>query len=181
MKKEVVIEIPKGSNIKYELDTKTNKLYVDRILYGANVYPQNYGFFENTLDWDGDPLDALVFANHAFLPGSILKTRILGIMHMIDGGETDSKILAVIDNDPRFEHIKTFNDIPKHLLAEIQDFFENYKNLQNKKVVIKGFDDTEEAIKELKVCEELYSKYKDMDKDDFIAKMKKEHPKKYEY
>ena len=97
------------------------------------VYPHNYGFLKEALDYDGDELDVLVFADQAFQPGIKVPARILGAMKMIDGGETDTKLLAVIDVDPRYKHINTFKDIPLHWLAEVQDFFENYKNLQNKK------------------------------------------------
>lgn len=178
MKLETIIEISKGSNIKYEIEN--GKLYVDRILYGANFYPQNYGFVDNTLDWDGDPLDVMVIADQAFLPTSIVPTRILGAMKMIDGGETDTKLIGVIDVDQNYNEIKTIEDLPKNTLAQIQDFFENYKNLQKKKVVIKGFEGVDYAKKELAECQELFKKYKDMDKKEFVAKMMKDHPEKYE-
>jgi inorganic pyrophosphatase len=100
-------------------------------------------------------------------------------MEMIDGGETDTKLIAVIDVDPRFSEIKTIKDLPKHLLDEIQNFFENYKNLQKKEVIINGFKDVKFAEETFKECTELYNKYKDMDKDEFIKLMRKEHPNKY--
>ena len=178
MKKEVVIEISKGSKIKYEIED--GKLYVDRILYGSSAYPMNYGFFENTLDWDGDPLDALIIADQEFLPTARLQVRVLGAMKMIDGGETDTKLITVIEEDPRYKHINSLDDVPEHILKEVQDFFENYKNLQNKEVKILGFEGKDYAKKEFEECVELYNKYKDMDKDDFIEKMKQEHPEKYE-
>ncbi len=177
MKENIIIEIPKGSNIKYEIED--GKIKVDRILYGSMVYPLNYGYFENTLDWDGDPLDVLVFSDHELLPGVEVPIRIIGAVKMIDGGETDTKILGVIDVDPRYDNVKSLKDIEKHRLDEIKDFFENYKNLQKKSVVINGFEDERYAINELKETKELYEKYNDLSKDDFIAKMKKEHPKKY--
>ncbi len=178
MKLNAIIEIPKGSNIKYELED--GKIKVDRILFGSMRYPLNYGFFENTLDWDGDPLDALVLADQEFMPGVECPIRILGAVKMIDGGETDTKIIGVIDVDPRYEHVKTLEDVPAHLLKEVQDFFENYKNLQNKEVRIDGFEGLDFAVAEYKETVELFEKYGSMDKDEFIAKMKVEHPEKYD-
>ncbi len=178
MKLNAIIEIPKGSNIKYELEN--GKIKVDRILFGSMRYPLNYGFFENTLDWDGDPLDALVLADQEFLPGVEVPIRILGAVKMIDGGETDTKIIGVIDVDPRYEHVKTLEDVPSHLLKEVQDFFENYKNLQNKEVRIDGFEGLDYAVAEYNETKELFEKYGSMDKDEFIAKMKVEHPEKYD-
>ena len=178
MKENVIIEIPKGSNIKYEIED--GKIKVDRILFGAMNYPMNYGFFENTLDWDGDPLDVLVFADHEFMPGVEVPVRIIGAVKMIDGGETDTKILAVIDVDPRYNNVKSLEDIEQHKLDEIRDFFENYKNLQKKEVKINGFEGVEYALNELKETRELYSKYGEMDSEEFIKKMKIEHPDKYE-
>lgn len=178
MKLNAIIEIPKGSNIKYELED--GKIKVDRILFGSMRYPLNYGFFENTLDWDGDPLDALVLADQEFMPGVEVPVRVLGAVKMIDGGETDTKIIAVIDVDPRYSHVKTLEDVPEHLLNEVKDFFENYKNLQNKEVRIDGFEGLEFAKSEYEETIELYEKYGSMDKDEFIAKMKIEHPEKYD-
>ncbi len=178
MIKEVIIEIGKNSDIKYEIDPD-GKLRVDRILYGSNHYPQNYGFIENTLDWDGDPLDVLVIANHSFLPTTAVETKILGAMRMIDGGETDTKLIGVIASDVRFNHINKLEDVPESLLNEIEDFFKNYKNLQNKKVEVNGFLGIEAAKQELEETQQLYQKYKDMEKDEFISLMKTKHPEKY--
>ncbi len=176
----ITIEIPKNSKVKYEYDRETGNIQVDRILYGPSAYPQNYGFIKEALDWDGDELDALVIADQEFLPGVSLKARVLGAMEMIDGGETDTKLITVIDCDPRYSHIKTLKDVPNHLLLEIKDFFETYKNLQNKSVVIKGFKDFDWAKKEYEECVDLMKKYGSMDKKEFVAKMQKEHPEKYQ-
>ena len=179
MKKNIVIEISKNSNIKYEYNSEKKRLFIDRVLYGKEIYPQNYGFFENTLDWDGDPLDGLVIANDSFLPGSECTVRILGTMEMIDGGETDTKIISVFDGDPRLEHIKEMSDIPEFTLKEIKNFFLNYKILQKKEVKINRFGKIKDAEHTLKECENLYSKYNKLEKNKFINKMKKENPKKY--
>ena len=176
---DITVEVPKHSSIKYEYDRKTKSIRVDRILYGPNFYPQNYGFIREALDWDGDELDCLVISNESFQPGIIVPARIIGAMGMIDGGETDTKLIGVIDCDPRFNGIKTIQDLPEHMFKEIQNFFETYKLLQNKEVIITGFKDAKWAIKEYHECVDLMNKYKDMDKDDFIKLMKKEHPEKY--
>jgi inorganic pyrophosphatase len=138
---DVTIEIPKDSKVKYEYDRQTKQIRVDRILYGANAYPQNYGFIPEALDWDGDELDVLVYAQQSFSPGTIVPTRILGAMEMIDDGETDTKLIGVIAVDPRFANKTSLKDLPEHTLKEIKNFFETYKLLQNKKVIVKGFKD----------------------------------------
>ncbi len=178
MKKYVTIEIPMNSNVKYELEN--GKLYVDRVLFGSMNYPANYGFIENTLDWDGDPLDVLVFSKQPFIPSSIVETRIIGAMKMIDDGETDTKLIGVVNVDPRFNNIKKINDLGEDTLKEVRDFFENYKNLQNKTVKVLGFENEKYAKKEFDETVELFNKYKDMKKDDFINLMKKNHPEKYD-
>ncbi len=178
MKKDVVIEIPMNSNVKYELEN--GRLYVDRVLYGSMSYPANYGFIENTLDWDGDPLDVLVFSKQSFIPGSIVKTRIIGAMKMIDNGETDTKLIGVIDVDPRFDNINKLDDLGENTLKEVKDFFENYKNLQKKVVKVQGFENEKFAKKEFEETVELYKKYSKMKKEDFINLMKKNHPEKYD-
>lgn len=179
MKLNVTIEIPKKSNVKYEYDRKTKQILVDRILFGTEVYPQNYGFIKEALDWDGDELDALVISDHSFMPGVVVPVRVIGAMEMIDDGETDTKLITVIDCDPRFKNINKLSDVSEHTLKEIQNFFETYKLLQNKKVVIKGFKDEIWAEKEYLECVQLMSKFGTMEKDEFIAQMKKEHPEKY--
>jgi len=176
---DVTIEIAKNSKIKYEFDRKNNEIRVDRILYGSSSYPQNYGFIKNALDWDGDELDVVLFADQEFQPGVVVPTRIVGAMDMIDGNETDTKLIGVIDCDPRYDHIEDLKDIPNHLLKEIQDFFENYKNLQNKKVIINGFKDKKWAIEVYHECVELMDNYKHLSKKDFIKKMMIERPEKY--
>ncbi|WP_412031875.1 inorganic diphosphatase [Malacoplasma muris] len=179
MKLNVTIEIPKNSKIKYEYDRKTGQILVDRILYGPSAYPMNYGFIKEALDWDGDELDALIISDQEFIPGSVVPVRVIGAMEMIDGNETDTKLITVIDCDPRYKHINNLKDVNEHLLLEVKDFFETYKNLQNKKVLIKGFKDVQWAEQEYKECVELMNKYGKMDKDEFVKKMQIEHPNKY--
>ncbi len=174
-----IIDIPKGSNIKYEFDRKTGKVIVDRILYGANVYPYNYGYIENTLDWDGDELDVLIISDHSFAPGCQVPINILGAMKMIDDGETDTKLIGVISCDPRWSDVKTLKDLNNHRLLEIEDFFANYKNLQKKVVKISGFEDEIWATNELAECQNLYKEYHTMPKNQFLSLMKEKHPNKY--
>ena len=175
----VVIEIPKNSNVKYEYNRSNGQISVDRILYGPSVYPENYGFIPNALDSDGDELDILVVADQSFIPGIVVPTRILGAMSMIDDGETDTKLIGVIDCDPRFKDYQKLEDLPQHKLAVIRDFFETYKRLQKKEVKIGEFKDEKWAVKELEECVELMNKYGKIPKDEFISKMRVEHPEKY--
>lgn len=175
----VTIEIPKNSKIKYEYDRETKQISVDRILYGPSAYPHNYGFIKEALDWDGDELDVLVISDQEFLPGISVPTRIIGAMEMIDGGETDTKLIGVIACDPRYNHVNALTDLNQHLLSEIKDFFETYKNLQKKKVEIKGFKDVTWAEKEYKECVQLMQKFGELPKAEYVAKMMKEHPEKY--
>ncbi|MGL4951275.1 MAG: inorganic diphosphatase [Mycoplasma sp.] len=179
LKLEATIEIEKGSKIKYEIDKKTNQLRVDRILFGSNTYPHNYGFINNTLDWDGDELDIVIISDQSFIPNSLVPTKVIGALEMIDGGEIDTKLVGVIDCDPRYNHINSLKELGEHSILEIKDFFENYKNLQSKKVEIKGIKETDWAINEYNECVELYNKYGKLSKEDFLNKMKKEFPNKY--
>lgn len=176
---KVTIEIPKHSNIKYEYNRFDQKWYVDRILYGAEVYPQNYGFLADALDYDGDELDVLVIANQPLMCGVIVKTRIIGALEMLDENETDTKLIGVIDCDPRWNEVTSIKNVPNHLLKEIKAFFENYKKLQNKKVVVNQFCDIEWAQKEYLTCKALMTQYGHLKKADFIKQMKKLYPKKY--
>ncbi|MDE5651727.1 MAG: inorganic diphosphatase [Ureaplasma sp.] len=180
MKVNVIIEIPKHSNVKYEYDRTSKSISVDRILYGSEVYPQNYGFLKDALDYDGDELDVLVIADQEFMPGVSVPTRIIGAMEMVDSGETDTKLIGVIDCDQRYKNINDLSDLNEHILKEISNFFQNYKILQNKKVVVKGFKNKEWAEEEYNVCKEMMNKYGSMPKDEFVELMRKQHPEKYE-
>ncbi|WP_027122698.1 inorganic diphosphatase [Metamycoplasma spumans] len=181
MKNIVVnIEISKDSNIKYEYDRKTGKIKVDRILRGGFKYPANYGYISEALDWDGDELDVLVYSQETFMPGTSLEARVIGAMKMIDSGETDTKLIAVHADDYRLDHIKSLEDIDKMWLVSVRNFFSTYKEFKGKDVTkVTGFEGIEWAEKEYEECVELMEKYGSMDKDDFIEKMKKEHPEKY--
>lgn len=177
---KVNIEISKGSNIKYEYDRTTGKMVVDRILRDGFTYPANYGYLEEALDWDGDELDVLVYSDVAFQPGVSLNARIIGAMKMIDDGETDTKLIAVHADDYRLEEYKTLDDLPKRWLKEVETFFTTYKNWKRPGITsVSGFEKEKWAMQEYLECVELMNKYGKMPKDQFIAKMKVEHPDKY--
>ena len=154
----VVIEIPQGSQDKYEYDEEMDVIKLDRVLYGAQRFPFNYGFIPETRALDGDHTDVLLFATNPLMVGSVAEARPIGFVEMIDGGDIDNKIIAVPTKDPRFSDMQELSDIASHTLKEIQNFFETYKVLQGKKVEIKGFEKKERAIEEIKKTVEAYSK-----------------------
>ena len=177
---DIIVEIPAGSSIKYEWDEDKKAIRVDRILRDGFVYPANYGFIENTLDWDGDPLDVLVFTPEIVNPGTIMKVRILGAMKMIDDGETDTKLIAVHADDYRLENVITFDDLPTQWLKDIENFFSTYKNWKKPGITsVPGFESVNWALAELEECKAMYQKFGNSDKKAFIKQMKKEHPEKY--
>ncbi len=126
---EAIIEIPMGTQNKYEVDKKKNRIKLNRVLYSKMTYPAEYGFIENTLAEDGDPLDILVLATTSTFPGCIVDARVVGYLDMYDSGEHDEKIIAVVDADPRFEDINDIYDIKDLQLREIKLFFRTYKEL----------------------------------------------------
>ncbi|PAF49885.1 inorganic pyrophosphatase [Helicobacter sp. 12S02232-10] len=147
-KVNAVIEIPYGSNIKYEIDKESGAVVVDRIMYSAMFYPANYGFIPNTLSEDGDPADILVLNEYPLQAGSVIKCRLIGVLVMEDESGLDEKLLAVPLSkiDPRYDGIKTLQDLPKITLDKIKNFFETYKMLEpGKWVKVKGFEGKEEA------------------------------------
>ncbi|KAJ4799421.1 Soluble inorganic pyrophosphatase [Rhynchospora pubera] len=135
----VVIEITKGSKVKYELDKKTGLIKVDRVLYSSVVYPHNYGFIPRTLCEDNDPMDVLVLMQEPVLPGCFLRAKAIGLMPMIDQGERDDKIIAVCADDPEFKHYNDLSELSPHRLQEIRRFFEDYKKNENKEVAVNEF------------------------------------------
>ncbi|OGE80895.1 MAG: hypothetical protein A2826_01760 [Candidatus Doudnabacteria bacterium RIFCSPHIGHO2_01_FULL_43_23] len=146
----VVIEISKGSQDKYEYDEKLDVIKLDRVLYGSQRFPFNYGFIPQTRADDGDHADAAVLSTNPLVTGTVVVCRPIGFVEMIDSGEGDNKIVAVPVADPRFADIKSLDDLPEHFLKEVRNFLETYKVLQGKKVVVKGFSGKDRAIKELK-------------------------------
>lgn len=178
---DVNIEISKDSNIKYEFDRSKKKIVVDRILRDGFTYPANYGYLSEALDWDGDELDVLVYSSEQFLPGTSLKAKIVGAMKMIDDGETDTKLIAVHADDYRLESLNSLNDIPAEWLEKVKTFFTTYKNWKRPNITsVSGFESIEWAVKEYDECVELMQKYGSLPKKEFIEKMMKMHPEKYQ-
>ena len=125
-----LIEIPLGSRCKYELNAKTGRIHLDRVLHSAMSYPAEYGYIENTLAPDGDPIDILVIARESTFPGCVVPARVLGYLATKDNGKEDYKLIAVSDCDPRYDHVQKLEDIAPYILNEISNFFQNYKSLQ---------------------------------------------------
>ncbi len=152
-----VVEIPMGSSVKYELDKKTGLLKIDRILYSAVYYPANYGFIPQTYAEDDDPLDVLVLCQEAVAPLTLVEARVIGLMTMIDAGKKDHKILAVAKQDPEYNDITQFHELPIHRLAMVRRFFQDYKMLEGKTVEVDEFQPVEAAIKIIEDALETYS------------------------
>ncbi len=155
---EAIIEIPMGTKNKYEVNKETGRITLDRVLYSALTYPGEYGFIENTIADDKDPLDILVLSSYPTFPGCVVKARVLGYLTVLDNGYHDEKVIAVVDTDPRFENIQKLEDLTEHQKAEIKDFFQNYKTLQNIVVETKEFHNMEEALKLIEKCKNNYKK-----------------------
>ena len=132
-----VVEIPRGSSCKYELDKKTGLVRLDRVLYTATHYPANYGFIPRTLADDGDPLDVLVLCTESLYPLTLVRVAPIGAMRMIDSGKLDDKIIAVPFSDPTYLGVKSMDELPPHVLAEIRHFFTVYKQLENKQTAVR--------------------------------------------
>lgn len=131
-----IIEIPKGSKAKYEIDKESGLLKLDRVLFSSVMYPANYGFIPQTYCDDKDPLDILVICSVDVFPMSIIEAKVIGVMHMIDNGEQDDKIIAVAKNDMSVNYINDISELPPHTMKEIERFFRDYKTLEGKNVTI---------------------------------------------
>lgn len=151
-----VIEIPKGSKLKYELDKKSGLIKVDRVLFSSVHYPANYGFIPQTYCEDRDPLDVLVLGQEIVTPLCIMRAKIIGVMRMQDQGEADDKLIAVHADDPEYSYYNSISELPPHRMTEVRRFFEDYKALEHKRVVVEEFLEREEAIVILDEAISLY-------------------------
>lgn len=152
-----IIEIPMGSTVKYELDKPTGLLKLDRILYSAVFYPANYGFIPQTYAEDDDPLDVLVMCQEPVAPLTLVKSRAIGLMTMIDGGKKDHKILAVAMDDPEFNYVRECTELAPHRLEILRRFFQDYKQLEGKAVEVDRFQPAETAFPIIESALQTYS------------------------
>lgn len=154
----MIVEIPKGSSNKYEYDADLQLFRVDRPLYVPLNYPGEYGFIPGTLSEDGDPLDILSLVSEPSHPGIVLLARPLGLLDLIDRGQRDEKVLAVADRDPRFDEVRSIDQVWSHSLREIEEFFAIYKKLEGKQVKVQGWRGADEARNLITGCRERYLK-----------------------
>ncbi len=152
----VIIEIPKFSKNKYEIDKETGIIALDRVMHTAQDYPFDYGFVPKTLFDDGDALDVVLVTTHPLAPGILVRARTVAIMEMIDGGERDDKVVAVPIEDPRFDEVKDINDLNKHFIKEMTHFFETYKKVQNKEVSVGEWHGAEAAMEAFEKSQKMY-------------------------
>ncbi|MBI5238282.1 MAG: inorganic diphosphatase [Deltaproteobacteria bacterium] len=152
----VMIEIQKGCRNKYEYDKKRKVIKFDRMLFSSVHYPSDYGFIPKTLARDGDPLDALVLLWEPTFPGCFIETKPIGLFKMWDEKGPDEKILCVPIHDPLWNHLEGLNDVPPHLLKEIEHFFSIYKDLEQKKTGVEGWEDRDSAIEVIKESRKRY-------------------------
>lgn len=153
-----IIEIPKGSKAKYEIDKPSGMIKLDRVLFSSVMYPANYGFIPKTYCDDKDPLDILVLCSVDVYPMSIIESKVIGVMHMIDNGEQDDKIIAVAKNDMSVNYIHDLSELPPHAMKEIVRFFQDYKTLEDKNVTIEQLFGRSYAYNVIKESLALYQK-----------------------
>src|SRR5512142_2792451 len=153
-----VIEIPTGSKVKYELDKKSGLLLVDRILFSAVHYPANYGFVPRTYGDEGDPLDILVLCSETIQPLAIMRAKVIGVMKMRDDKGEDDKLIAVHADDPNYADYSDVSELPPHRMRELRRFFEDYKALENKKVLVSEPQGRSPALEVLRAAIRLYDR-----------------------
>lgn len=158
----VIIEIPKDSHNKYEIDKKSGLIKLDRANYSSAAYPFDYGFVPQTLWDDGDALDVVMLTTYPLNVGILVTARPVGILHMIDGGEADDKVIAVPVDDKRFDEVKDIKDVNPHQLKEFVHFFETYKQLKGKPVDVKlnGYEGAPQAMEAFERARKLYQEKK---------------------
>lgn len=154
----VIVEVPKNSTLKYELDKETGLIKLDRVLYSAVHYPGDYGFIPQTYWDDDDPMDILILSNFPVHPGILVKARPIGVLRIVDQEENDDKIIAVHATDPRFDRYRDVTDMPEHIVLEIKHFFETYKTLQKKEVKVLDLKNGAVARKLIRESVEKYKK-----------------------
>jgi len=152
-----IIEIPKNTRAKYELDKESGLLIMDRVIFSSMYYPANYGFIPQTYCDDKDPLDILVLSQINIVPMCIVSAKVIGVMQMFDDGEKDDKIIAVAENDMSVNYVNDISELPSHFIKELRNFFEDYKKLEKKTVVIEEFQNREKA---LEIIEKSIEDYK---------------------
>lgn len=155
---EAIIEIPLKTKNKFEIDHQSNRIKLDRVLYSAMTYPAEYGYIENTLANDGDPLDIVVISSEPTFPGCVVPARVIGYLSVIDNGFEDYKVISVVDVDPRYKEVQKLSDLSEFTLQEIKNFFQNYKTLQNIKVEVGDYYDAASAVELIKKCKDNYQK-----------------------
>jgi inorganic pyrophosphatase len=153
-----IIEIPKGSQAKYELDKKSGLIKLDRVLFSSVHYPANYGFIPRTLSDDNDPLDILVLSSIEVDPLCLIEAKVIGLMRMVDDDEKDDKIIAIAKNDVSLNYINNLDQLPPHTTTQLQRFFEDYKKLEHKHVIVEKIYGKDEALKIIKESIKLYEK-----------------------
>ncbi len=152
----VIIEIPKGSKNKYEIDKKTGLIALDRVMHSTQDFPFDYGFVPQSLWHDGDPLDVIVLTTHALFPGVLVRVRPVAVMGMNDSGDEDDKIIAVPIDDPRWDDVTDLKDLNSHTLKEIEHFYSTYKKIQKKEVIVKDFADKKKAAEVFNLGIKMY-------------------------
>lgn len=155
-----IIEIPKGSKGKYELDKESGLLRLDRVLFSSVHYPANYGFIPQTYCDDHDPLDILVICSIDVVPMCLIEAKVIGAMEMVDGAERDDKIIAVARNDMSVNYLNDISELPPHTLVELRRFFEDYKMLEHKNVIVEQFMSHEKAYEIVSESLKLYKENK---------------------
>lgn len=154
-----VIEIPKGSRKKYELDKETGYIILDRVLYTSTHYPANYGFIPRTYGDDNDPLDVLLICAEDLEPLTLVRAYPIGVITMVDNGSRDEKIIAIPLNDPNYNMYKSIDELPRHIFDEMRHFFTVYKNLEEKETAVEEVANAEEAVK---IIEEAIARYNEV-------------------
>jgi inorganic pyrophosphatase len=154
----VVIEIPRGSGNKYELDKDTGAIFLDRVQPTTMKQPYDYGFLPQTLGDDGDPLDAMIVIDEPLYPGVVVPSRVIGVMYMVDDGENDEKLICVADDDKHHEHVQSVDELGGHVKKKVEHYFAHYKDLQDKEVKITGWGDKAEAYALIERYQKQYKK-----------------------